>query len=293
MLHGALDPVADVVGVQSRAVSADEEGAFVDFDFEPWPGGFEIAAEPVNGALAERDGAAFAALAFPHGEDASGEVDVFEVELGHLRATQAAGVEDFQNAAVAQAEHVAGVGQGEEVGEFVVAEGFGEDFGGLAREFEVCCGIGLQDVLAAEPCEEPLHGSEAVALGGDAERLAVVLPVAVEPALEGFEDGLGEVVGLDEVALVAPLEERFQSPSVHVEGARAVGALFEPLHPGIGEAGERVGAAAVEAVGGGIGLAAFAPSAHAGDVAVAFALGLAFGFLVVGHGYDAIDLVGS
>ena len=53
-------------------------------------------------------------------------------------------------------------------------EGFGQAPGGLARELEVGGGVGAEDVLAAEPGEEPLHGSEPVALGGDAERLAVL-----------------------------------------------------------------------------------------------------------------------
>ena len=86
LFHGAFDPVAQVGGGQAGAVAADEQGA-----------------------LAERHGAAFAAFALAHGEDAAGEVEVFEVEFGHLAAAQAAGVEHFEDAAVAQAEGVGGV----------------------------------------------------------------------------------------------------------------------------------------------------------------------------------------
>jgi len=48
LFHRPLDPVADVVRIEPGSVSADEEGAFVEFDFEPGPGFLEVYFHALN-----------------------------------------------------------------------------------------------------------------------------------------------------------------------------------------------------------------------------------------------------
>ena len=82
----------------------------------------------------------------------------------------------------------------------IQAEGLlGEPFF-RAREFALTGGVRWDEVLLAEVFEEVSQGAEAGALGRDAERFAVGFPLSPEVPLVAFKDGLGDLVGLVEVA---------------------------------------------------------------------------------------------
>ena len=102
----------------------------------------EEAVEPGGGAFADGEQAAFAVFAFAHDEGAGGGVVVAVVEIGHFAAADAGGVEEFEDGAVAQAEGVGGIWNGEEVVDFLFVEGFGELGVLFARQVEVGGGVG-------------------------------------------------------------------------------------------------------------------------------------------------------
>ena len=79
-LHQALDPVAEVVRVQTGSVSADEERAFGEIDLEPGATLIQIADEPASGALSERYHPAFATLPLPNHHNAPREIQVLQIE---------------------------------------------------------------------------------------------------------------------------------------------------------------------------------------------------------------------
>jgi len=56
-------PVAEVVGIEARAVAAEEKGVFAGVQDEARPALLEVASDPVQGAVAHRDEAALASLA--------------------------------------------------------------------------------------------------------------------------------------------------------------------------------------------------------------------------------------
>ena len=118
------------------------------------------------------------------------------VELGQFAAANAGGVEEFQNRAVAQADGVGGIGQGEEAVEFLCAEGFGEAAGLLAREIEVGGRVGREGAAAAQPGEEAADGPEAGKLGVDCQRFVGARgAVVMEIKLIGLDGGAGESGG--------------------------------------------------------------------------------------------------
>jgi len=120
-----FDPVAKVGGAEALAVTGEEEGGFAGKMVEERAGFGEVAVEPGGGALADGQHPAFAVLAFAHDQGVGGGVVVAVVEIGHFTAPDAGGVEEFEDGAVAQAEGIGGVGDGEEALDFLGAEGFG------------------------------------------------------------------------------------------------------------------------------------------------------------------------
>ena len=68
----------------------------------------------MGGAFAYGEKSAFSAFAFADGEAVAGGIVVAEVELAELGAADAGGVEQFEHGAIAQAEGIVDVGEGEE-----------------------------------------------------------------------------------------------------------------------------------------------------------------------------------
>ena len=264
------DPVAEVAGADSLAVSAQEEGLFADFEDQAGAAFLEVFFEPMQGGFADGQEAVFVPLSLADEEGLAAWIKIAEVELGDFAAPRAGGVEGFQDGAVPDAERVADVGQVHERGQLLAAEAFGKAALLFAREFEIGGGVGGKVVGFAKVGKEPLNGAETGALGPDGKGFAVGLAVAVQPALEAFEDGLGELLRGGEIAFLGPGEEGAQGPFVGFEGALGVVALGKALVPLIDEAGKGAGAAAVKAVVFGFLLAAFATLLHAVDVSFSF-----------------------
>jgi hypothetical protein len=224
----------------------------------------------MKGAVADRGDAVFVALPFADLEGLAVLVEVGEFELGELTAAEAAGVEEFKDGPVADAEGVADVGDVEELPYLLVAEGlFGKPFL-LAREFEFAGGVGEDEVLPGEVFEVVLEGAKAGALGADTEGLAVVFAVSPKVPLVAFEDGLGDLVGLVQVALVGPEEEDFQGILAGLDGAFAVVLDGEGLEVAEGFGGEAAALAFREVAGAVAASFVGVASAHAVRCIIAF-----------------------
>ena len=118
-LQEALDPGAEVGRGDAGAVAAEEQRGFLRQVVEERAGLGEVAVEPGGGAFADGQQPAFAVLALAHEQGAGGGIVVAVVEVGHFGAADAGGVEEFEDGAVAQAEGVGGVGDGEQAVDFL------------------------------------------------------------------------------------------------------------------------------------------------------------------------------
>ncbi len=190
-----FDPVAKIGGADAHAVAAEEEGGLLRQVVEERAGFDEKAVEPSGGALADGQHPAFASLAFADKQGPGVGIVVTVVEIGHLGAPDAGGVEKFEHGAVPQAEGVGGVGNGEQEVDFLFVEGFRELGGLFARQVKIgsrVCGDGAG---AAEPGEEAPHAAEPGELGvGDERPVAARTSVLVKESLVGLnvasdEDG--------------------------------------------------------------------------------------------------------
>ena len=76
-----------------------------------------------------------------------------------------------------------------------------------ARQDQLRCRIVQDVVLPRHPAEPALDGAQARVLRAEAERLAVLLAVVIEPALIAFQDRPRDFGWLFEAALLAPVEE--------------------------------------------------------------------------------------
>ncbi len=156
----------------------------------------EEAVEPGGGALAHGQHPALAVLALADHQGAGGGIVVAVVEVGHFAAPDAGSIEEFEDGAVAQAEGIGGVGDGEEALDFLFVEGFGQAAGLLARQVEIGGGIGGNGAGAAKPGEEAPHAAEPGELGVDDQRLSGAgAAVVVEVDLIGADGGAGEDAG--------------------------------------------------------------------------------------------------
>ena len=219
-----FDPVTEVVGGEASAVAGEEEGGFVREVVEERAGLGEEAFKPCGGALADGQHAVLAVLALADEEGAGVGIVVAVVELGHFAAANAGGVEEFEDGAVAQAEGVGGVGDGEEALDFVFVEGFGQAAGLFAREVEIGGGVGGDGACAAEPGEEAANAAEPGELGVGDQRLATArAAVVVEVDLIGFEIAAGESGGIVHAARGGPCGELAQGPAMGVDGGLGVG----------------------------------------------------------------------
>jgi hypothetical protein len=115
------------------------------------------------------------------------------IEVGHFGAADAGGVEEFQNGAVAQAEGVGWIGDGEQEVDFLFVKSFRELGGLFSWQVEIGGGVGGDDAGAAEPGEEAADAAEPGKLGvGDQRLSAARTAVMVEEKLIAFEIGAGE-----------------------------------------------------------------------------------------------------
>ena len=121
---------------------------------EKWAGLGEVPVKPRGGTFADREHPALAVFALPHDQGAGGGIVIAGIEVGHFRAPDTGGVEEFQNCTVAQAERIGDVGFGEEALDFQFVEGFGQVASLFAREIQIGGGIGRDVARAAEPGEE-------------------------------------------------------------------------------------------------------------------------------------------
>ena len=97
-----------------------------------------------------------------------GGIEVAYIELAKLGASNAGGVEDFENGAITQPEEIGGIGLCEEDFDFLRAQGFGQCACLLAREVEIGGGVRGNEVLAAKCCEKAPDAAEPGDLGVDA-----------------------------------------------------------------------------------------------------------------------------
>lgn len=208
---GALDVFADEVaqsiGVEGLTSGVEEEGGFLSEMEEFGSAFFEVLIEPMESALTKGKVAVFASFALTDDDDLAVLLEVVEGEVGGFVASDASGVEDFEEGFVADSGGAGEVGEGEDGFDFGDGEeSFGEALGEL-WEVEVGGWIGGESVLFAEPGEEGADLNKAVVLHVEGEGLAFGGAVVEEVALVAFEDFLGDGGGAVEGAVFAPREE--------------------------------------------------------------------------------------
>ncbi len=108
-----FDPVAQIRWGDAGAVATEEEGGLIRKVGEEGPGFCEEFVHPRVRTCANWKAAKIPALAATDGEGVGGGIVVAEVELTEFGAADAGGVEEFKHGAVAQAEGLGGVGNGE------------------------------------------------------------------------------------------------------------------------------------------------------------------------------------
>lgn len=151
-----------------------------------------------GGGFGDENGAVFLTFAADD-ELAAFEVDAVAVELDELGDAEAAGVEELDDGAVAEAGFVGGVDGVEEGFDFVVVEK-GDLFSNDVGEFDEG-GVEGFDFAFGEVFEEAAEGDEVVGLGDDFEVFAFFVGFAVELEAELTEEFGGDVDG-EEVAEV-------------------------------------------------------------------------------------------
>ena len=188
-LEEFFDPVPKVGWAEAGAVAAEEKRGLGGQVMEERSGPGEVALQPSGGAFSDRQHPAFSVFALPHDQRAGVGIVVPVVEIGHFRAPDAGGVEEFQNRAVAQAEGVGGVGDCEQKSDFVFVEGFWKRAGLFARQIEIGGWIGGNGPRAAEPSEKSAEATQPGDLSVDGEWLPAAARTAVkmEKSLIGLE----------------------------------------------------------------------------------------------------------
>lgn len=147
------------------------------------------------------------------------------------------------------------VGEVEQGLDFFSSEAFFGEALFTAREFEVGGRIGGKVVVTAKVGEEVLHGSEAVFLGLDGERLAVAFAEVVKVSLVGLEDFFGDVFGMVEVTEVSPFEEVEEAAAASGDGARFVVSDVKVLEPEVATGGEVMALSRLDGFGSGVSFA--------------------------------------
>ena len=230
---GALDifadKVAESVRVKRFSGRVKEEGSFLGEVEEFGTAVFEVMVEPMEGSFAEGEVAVFATFALANDDDLAVLLEIVEGEGGGFVATDAGGVEDFEESFVADSGRRGEVREGEDGFNFGDGEeGFGETLSELG-EVDVSGRIGGKKVLFTEPSEEGADLNEAVVLHVEGERFSFGGAVVEEMALVAFEDFLGDGGRVLEVAVFTPSEEIAEGFAAECDGAGSVVGESHPL----------------------------------------------------------------
>ena len=213
---GGLEPFGNLtaqhIGVEGLAVTGQKEVRLLGVQQQARAHLVEIAGEPFQRAAADGYHAVLVTLALADVERLALAVQVGDMKAGQLAAADAGGIEGFQNGAVAEAEGITDVGDGEDGAGFAEAERLLGKVLFLAWQFKFRGRVGNEEVLFGEPGEEALEGAKAGTLGADPERIAVFLAPVPEVALVAFEDGLGDRGGKRQLALDGPEQELLCCP---------------------------------------------------------------------------------
>jgi hypothetical protein len=117
------DAAADRLLAEAAAACAQEDDGGRPSPVEETRASFtEVAPQPADGRLADRDAAVGAVLRLAHGDEPVGEVEGVELELARLVQAKPRGVEELEERAVAQAELAARLDPLEEPLDLVFAE---------------------------------------------------------------------------------------------------------------------------------------------------------------------------
>lgn len=207
----------------------EEEGGFLGEVEEFGTAVFEVVVEPMEGSFAEREVAVFATFALADDDDLAVLLEVVEGEGSRFVATNASGVEDFEESFVADSGRRGEVGKSEDGFDFGDGEeGFGETLSEFG-EVEVGGRVGGKNVLFTEPGEEGADLNEAVVLHVEGERFPFGCAVVEEVTLIAFEDFLGDGRRVLEVAVFTPSEEVAEGFAAEGDSARSVVGESHPL----------------------------------------------------------------
>jgi hypothetical protein len=184
----ALDLAREPVGADGRADAGDEELFGSLLGGEAWAGEVEVEAQPEEGSFSDGDVAVFGAFAAADEDGGSFEVDVADGEVDQFLAAEGAGVEDFEDGAVAQAERPGYVRLGEQRRHLGPAEGCFRETAVRSGHEQVTGRVRVQLPAAPEPGEEVADRDQSLYLRGDRQRLAVPLAVLEQPPLVAVQE---------------------------------------------------------------------------------------------------------
>ena len=173
----------------------------------------DVAAYPVDRTRAQRHIAVFLALALADHERAVLQVHVVELEVDQLGAADAAGVERLQDGAIAQRLRIEppllirAQRERHHLLDLLAREDVRRQAPMHARQLQLGSRIGEDVILACEPLEEHPQRDQPLLLGGEGQRLAVVLAVVVQMAPVTLQDRPGDVLRGADAALIGPADE--------------------------------------------------------------------------------------
>ena len=203
----ALDFAGEPVGADWCADGGEEESFAAWFVGEAWAGEVEVEAEPEEGAFGDWDVAVFRAFAAADEDGGPLEVDVADGEVDQFLAAQGAGVEDFEDGTVAQAERARHIRLRQQRRHLGRAEGrFGKP-PVRSRHQEIAGRVGRQLTAAPQPGEEVADRDQALCLSGDREGLAVSLAMLEQPPLVALQKLERNCVGRVDTVLLAEAGE--------------------------------------------------------------------------------------
>ena len=164
-----------------------------------------------------------------HPQHAAHRVCVIHPKACALAAADAAGVEQFEQSAIAQA--ACGVGFG--FVQYGLHLGLAQDatrqaFGRLGK-FELAGGVGQDVARAGEPFEPEFDRGQILQLHANGQRRSVGFAVVEQMALVALDHGLGDLARVVYAALANPRNEFADRLAPRAGGVRAVVADQHPL----------------------------------------------------------------
>ena len=147
---GLSDPFADHaaehVGIEGLAVAGEEQGALAGIERKPRADLVKVAFQPEQGAAADRHDAVLVALALADVQGLALAVEVVDFESGEFAAAQPGAVEEFEHGAVAPPQRIADVGDVDDGGDLLDAEGLPGQALFLAGHFQFAGRVGGDEV---------------------------------------------------------------------------------------------------------------------------------------------------